>query len=353
MQKFTPMQYLKIDVASNFGHGLDREDWDVRIQWFQDHEDQFDDLIAKAESRASMKGSLLDQAKEPAMFYAGLKAWQKARKGEAINYPISLDATASGAQILAILIGCVKSAAHCNMVNTGHRQDLYTNAYRFMVERLNDSMKITRDDLKSAIMPAFYGSRARPKQIFGENLPIFEATMEEEMPGIWLLNKALLGLWDSEAYENSWILPDNYHVKVKVKAKIENWVQFMNKPYKIITEINAPTEEGRSLSANVTHSIDGMVVREMLRRCSYDPKQIENLLELLTSSKPAYKLKTLRQKDELVQTLWDRYLVSGFLSARLLDLLDENNIHMVDLEPIKELIMSLPEKPFQVLSVHD
>lgn len=149
MQKFTPLEYLKIDVASNFG--LDKEDWSTRIQWFDDNEHQFPQLLQLIASGQSTAGTLLDKAEQPALFYAGLEAYTQAKKGEPISYPISLDATASGAQILAILIGCEKSAQNCNVISTGHREDLYSNAYKAMLPIVQDTAKITRQQLKDAI----------------------------------------------------------------------------------------------------------------------------------------------------------------------------------------------------------
>ena len=254
-------------------------------------------------------------------------------------------------------MGCEKSAYHCNAVFTQDRQDLYTNAYDAMKSNMvsggKGAMEFDREDLKAAIMPSFYGSKKRPRDIFKDKLPIFERTMEEELPGVWELNKALLGSWQPDAFSHSWVLPDGFHCDIKVMdAWVDNF-DFRQKRYEVITKRNLPTEEGRSLSANVIHSIDGMVVREMSRRCSYDATHMTKLLELLTSDKPAYAARQARGKDMLVQDLWNRYIETGFLSARILELLDEQNIWMVDQDVIRALISTLPVKPFSILSVHD
>src|SRR5690606_41808367 len=44
---------------------------------------------------------------------------------------------------------------------------------------------------------------------------------------------------------------------------------------------------------------------------------------------------------------------SWILSARILDYLDYATIHLVNRTKIQELIDSLPEKPFPILSIHD
>lgn len=354
-QAFSPIEYLKIDVATN--HGLDKEDWDVRINWFDANETELLELAQMTDRREIETHPLLVSASEPGLFFAGLKAWEKARRGEAISYPVSLDATASGAQLLAVLVGCEKSARHCNVVDTGHRQDLYTNAYHGMLGRMGlqgSAAVISRDDVKAAVMPSFYGSKAMPKKVFGEDeqLSIFYQTMDEDFTGIWELNQGLLGLWQSSAFSHDWVLPDNFHVKTKTMDEREEYVQFLGRPVKVVTKVNQPTPEGRSLGANIIHSLDGMVVREMSRRCSYDVDKILNLMELLTSEihyRPIQK----RPQDQLVATLWAHYQETGFLSARILELLDEDNLLLVEREVIRQLILSLPETPFQVLSVHD
>ena len=209
-QAFTGKEYLKIDIANNFG--LDKEDWDVRIAWFDDNAHQLDDLLTQAE--------------EPALYYAGVCAWKKAMAGEISGYPISLDATSSGIQFLAVLTGDRKAASLCNVIDTGHRQDAYTGLYQSMLDRIGEGGKINRKDTKNAIMTAFYNSTAMPKRIFGEGalLDAFYETMKAEAPGAWELTETMLAIWDNEALINAWVMPDNFHVRVKVMGQVADYV---------------------------------------------------------------------------------------------------------------------------------
>lgn len=361
-QTFTPEQYLKIDIASNFG--LDKEDWDIRLDWFDQNLSGIESLLALAErneetsmqlpTRAIAKHPLMVQADKPVQFFAGVSAWGKVRRGLPIGYPISLDATASGAQLLAILVSCEQSARLCNVVDTGKREDLYTNIYQLMLSTLGTTGVIARSQVKEAVMTGLYGSVAVPRRVFGEGpvLGAFYETLETQATGIWELNQALLGLWNPTALSHDWVLPDNFHVHVKVMDDRTETVEFLGALYDVETKVNRPTTEGLSIGANVIHSIDGMVVREISRRCTYDPEQMLSLLALLRV--PAYyQPKRRRAKDDLVETLWDRYLETGFLSARILELLDEENMFLVNKDDIETLIHTMPEKPFPVMAVHD
>jgi hypothetical protein len=55
----------------------------------------------------------------------------------------------------------------------------------------------------------------------------------------------------------------------------------------------------------------------------------------------------------MTEILWGHYLESGNLSARILDYLDSDTLQMVDPAPIRELIDSLPAKPFNIITIHD
>lgn len=353
LQTFTPLQYLMIDIASNYG--LDKESWQDRLDWFETIKALIDPQKVEDLNTNPIFQALVKEAAEPALFYAGCQAYRAAIRGKSISYPISLDATASGAQLLSVLIGCEKSAKLCNVVDTGAREDLYTNVNDLMNARLDENRTVDRKDSKSAVMTALYGSKKEPRKVFGEGerLNVFYDVMENELSGIWALNEALLNLANPTADEYNWTLPDNFHVKTKVKATVDTPVEFLGEIYTTSRKIQAPIENDLSLGANSVHSVDGMVVREMLRRCKFDQDHVQKLLPLLKSG--VYPLKTSleREKDQLMITLWDHYLQSGFLSARILDVLDEENLWWIDSYVLVNLIESLPTKSFPVLAVHD
>ncbi len=339
-QSFTGREYLQIDIANNYGSGLDKTSWQNRLSWFRTHEDQLMELVASAE--------------EPALFYAGVKAWQDVLAGKPIGYMISLDATSSGLQLLAALTSDRRASELCNVVDTGDRQDAYTSVYQIMLDEIGDVAKIDRAAVKQSVMTSLYGSKAMPRQVFGEGrlLDVFYETMKRVAPAAWELNEAFLAMWDGDALENSWVLPDNFHVHVKVMSQVKETVHFLNQPFDIFYNVNAPVSEGRSLGANTIHSIDGMIVRELTRRCDYDPKriiQVKQMLEGISVGKEAYRA----EDDEMVRILWEHYKQSGYLSARILDHFNAENIRHVESEVIRTLVDSLPEKPFKLVAIHD
>lgn len=338
MDMFTAQEYLKIDIANSYG--LDKEDWDVRISWFNAHEHELDKLNKEAES--------------PALYYAGVQAYRDMKAGKPIGYPISLDATASGIQLLSTLIGCRTSAAACNVVThpSGSRQDVYTSNYQVMCQKIGDTARIERKDTKTALMTAMYNSVAEPRRVFGkgsELLRIFYETVKETLPGAWELNEAMLGTWRPNNLSHDWVLPDNFHVHVKVMNVRKTGINFMNRPEEVRYAVNEPMEQGLSNGANMTHSVDGMVVRELRGRCMYNPARIEAVIFALDHKGKNEK----RHEDHMVMKLWSLYEQSGYLSVRILNYLDSMNMGHVNADKIKELIHSLPMKPFKILTVHD
>lgn len=337
--KFTGMDYLKIDIANNFGK--DKEEWVDRLLWFQFNEDRLDSLVESADN--------------PAQFFAGVQAYKEVMNGESTGYPISLDAVCSGLQWLSILSGD-ESAARLSCVIGQKRNDAYTAIYQYMVEALGESAQIQRDDTKQAIMTSLYGSTLIPKEIFGDGelYDVFINTMETHTPAAWELNQALIDMWNPNASSYHWVLPDNFHVNMLVKDVVNHTVHFRNFAYKVPVKTNMPTDTGRSLCPNLIHSIDSLVVREITRRCMYDPIKIEYLKELL--SRGGVPHNRITKSGELLMKLLELARASGYMSSRVLDVIDKTNVFLLstdEKEQVWDIINTLPVKPFEVFTIHD
>ena len=346
-QTFTGAQYLKIDIANNFGkdgqgRALDKLTWNERIEWFDTHEHELGSLVAKAEN--------------PALFFAGVQAWKAYKAKEPSGYPISLDGCSSGLQILACLLGDRKAASLCNVVDTGKREDAYTLVYEWMLQRLGGQIQLDRGPVKQAIMTSLYGSKKVPEEVFGGTLGLLELFFEAMgtlAPGVWQLNTAFLGMWNPQALSYHWTMPDNFHVHTKVMGTVTEEVKYEGFLYDITHKENLPQKEGRSLGANITHSVDSYIVRELTRRCDHDKEQIMRVKVALCAAEGGTP--DMGDPDtQMVSTLWNHYLKTGLLSARIFDYLNEDSVSAItDRAAVWKLIYSLPAKPFKVMSIHD
>lgn len=339
MQQFNGAQYLKMDIASKFG--LDKENWDVRLDWFRENEHQLEELVA--------------QADESAGFLAGVMALRKAQSGKATGYTISLDATASGVQILAALSGCEKSARACNLIDTGNREDAYTIVYKAMNERLGAVGYAPRSNVKTAVMTSLYGSKAEPRKVFGDGskeLSAFYDTMPEELPGAWALNEDLIHLWQPDVYKHQFTLADGYDVVLKVMDSVKESVHIAGVEYEVVRHVNQPKQHEVSLAANIVHSIDGLVVREMQRRCQYDVELVKQVMGITSAG-----LSTSRKKDAELLRLLTLYRQSKFMSARIFQYLDELNAGHLKVDEKREINIlaqgMLNHASFPLLTIHD
>jgi len=379
MQTFTPRQYLHIDIAN--AYGKDKLTWDERLGWissYLDRDPSLTNLLSPSELR---------HAEDPAAAYAGVRAYQRMLNREPSGHTIKLDATASGLQLLACLTGDRSAAELCNVLDTGTRKDAYTIVHEgvtFLCNKHDIKLSnVERADSKQALMTALYGSTATPRRVYGEGqaLAAFYHVIEKYMPAAWHLNTTLVALWqalpstgsDPQNLTNHWTLPDNFHVRIKVMDndyETFRWNDpsgFTRDSY-VKIPVHRPVPMSRSLGANIVHSIDGLIVREISRRCSYDPELVSQLRSLLDNThKRTITLGASTVQgtpaEALLGALWDHYRATGYLSARILSCFSDGLTEPLwdmflllscgHVQPLQDLLDSLPEKPFPVLSIHD
>ena len=331
MQHLTGTQYLQCEIACKHDKAMEKEVWDTRLSHFASID--LDDP------------KTFKSASNPIGLRAAHVAYQKAINQEPIGYMISLDATSSGLQILSLLVSCPDSWNLC-----GGRNDTCESAYRVIYDAMGVSETLTQKEVKDTIMTAFYGSTAMPSNTFGENVDTFYNTVEALAPGAWNLNLGLQSLWDEVGDSiYSWILPDNFHACIETKDKEFVPFTFLDEHYKLPVKVDGRPEFHKGLGPNLVHSIDGLIVREMLRRCMFDRKVINRVCDAIATTNPG---KTGRSAP-MVKILWDRYLETGFLSARIFDYIHGDTIGLVDVNIIFDLLDTLPTKPFDVVTVHD
>jgi len=117
MQTFTGTEYLKIDIANHYG--LDKQSWGTRIEWVNDQRNLM--LMAS-------------KADNPIRYKKSVRALIDTYQGKPTGHLMGLDATASGIQIMACLIGCTTTAKAVNLVDTGKREDVYQYMANTMTE---------------------------------------------------------------------------------------------------------------------------------------------------------------------------------------------------------------------------
>ena len=251
-QVVTNLDNIKIAIA---GHaGQDKLTWNERIKWFN-KQLNFD----------------LTTFDEPILGSKAIQAYLDSKKGIPTGYTMSIDATASVLQIMAALSGCKVTARTCNLINTGKREDVY----QYIADKMNAILKakyaVTRKLVKKPVMTTFYNSRANPKETFNKHqLAAFYESLDGTLPGALDVMEAVNAYWDNSTDVHMWTLPDGHVARVPVTEMNNIRIEIDELNHRTFTyryNKQQPSENYRSLVANIVHSVDGYVAREMVRRC--------------------------------------------------------------------------------------
>lgn len=244
MQQFNPMQYIAIAIANQAG--LDKKSWEERINWVKINKNHLEDLVP-------------EDPKTKFLYIKAVKALRDAEKGIPTGYIMDLDCTNSGVQIMAALGKCYQSATTCNVVNTGNREDLY----QMILDKTNNQ-HIDRDRIKKAIIPMLYGSTASPKAVFGEDTPElqeFNKAVYQTVPVLSQMTVYAQNMWQDDALAHKYVMPDGHVVYLpNHETKAYNVDGLIIRRTELCT-----TEDSTPLLANIVHSVDGYVVRQMIR----------------------------------------------------------------------------------------
>lgn len=336
MKRFTGCEYLMIDAANSFG--LDKLTFEKRIEW--------------CKANLTNLEQLLPVAKNKSLFAKAVFAIRDTQAGIPTGHLVELDACSSGIQLMSAVMGCKIGALNTGLIDPNVMPDAYTTCTELMKANLGYSIDISRDDAKQALMTFYYGSEAKPKEIFGEGTAEYTAffkAAQETAPEAYDLRNILIGSWQPFALQHLWIMPDGFDVRIKVMQKKDVVVKVpeLNSSFTHIFNVNEGTEKGLSLSANCIHAVDAMVVREMNRRCNYDIDAVIRASDLLAHELSKRTPATITQACK-----------TKFISLNQIDNLTKESVkqlNIITLTRLYELVMKVlvESKPFELVTVHD
>ena len=240
---------LYIAIANHAGK--DKLSWEDRIEW------------SKSSLNSIIDGKI--RWDEPHLGRKAVKALLDTIDDEPTGYWMTLDATASGIQIMAALSGCQETASATNMVDPAVRRDLYQE----VTTAINSlcAVPTTRKIVKKVVMTFFYNSVKTPERMLTkEQLAAFYQVIQQLFPGAYKIMDIVNNLWNTNGSHHRWTLPDGHVAHVPVLGTVK-----YNTPYGNIYRTELVTSPNyRSLLPNVIHSIDGYIAREMIRRCDFE-----------------------------------------------------------------------------------
>lgn len=360
MQEFTPLEYIKIGLANHLG--FDKLNFDQRLVKAEEcisilSATDFNQEFTK-EFVSGVCSALRNQYKEvdePYHVLLAMRAHQRALKGLPTGYMVSLDMTSSGSQILAMLSGDYNTGKLCNLVGK-ERVDLYTA----ITKAMGMESKYPRSTVKKAIMTSLYNSKAKPKEVFGEDVGLYYKTLNHCMTRPCQIMKYFdhHKEYDSEGNVKThftWVMPDGFHCETWMETTNTYSVEVFGEDRLVEVTEEGYDEHYKAFLANYIHSFDSLIARELVMRTSFTAERIEYLKHLVESN--AKDLTTsegvVTHEDAMVWKLAQLYEKYGFLSSRVCYYLNVQNVGLIhNREALKKLVNSLKPR-FDVLTIHD
>ena len=354
MKHFSALDYLCIDIANNVGKQGDflgdKDTFENRIQWVKDNINNLPDYYDKAEDKYQ--------------YIKAVMALADVLAGKPTGHTVALDAICSGISIMSAITGCLKGCKATGLVATGYRPDAYTavtDTMNRMLRKQGIQVSVSRADAKQAVMTSGYGSTKKPKEIFGEDTPelrAFEDACMEVAPEAFKLMQVMIDAWNPNTLEHSWYMPDAFSVKIKVLEEKETKItikELDDASVTMITKENKPVKRGVSLVANAVHSIDAYILRSMVRRCSYDPVMIDEVLSVINDELAAPTFHT--SIPEKMEELLALYEAMNIPDTRILDYITPATVNAVPKKYLLQLkntiSMMLHYGSFDLLTIHD
>lgn len=253
----------------------------------------FDKLTYSERNAKVVNGECSDivKAKEPILATKTLQMFNKAKVGDKFSGTVSIDATNSGFQILALATGDAELAKMTNLTDNSQVYDFYAHAASKITTDPDMIAKI-RPYIKKALMGVAYNSQALPREmgreiasILGETPALFLASkkwkeaiqispiverLKDKLNGIICAfgnGRLRNGVADKSKYIIRWTMPDGFTVEMPLKKSVG--MSMLTDAFRgnfMINELGWDREQNfRGLVPNIIHSIDAYICRSVIR----------------------------------------------------------------------------------------
>ncbi len=272
------------------------------------------------------------------------------------GYMVHMDTRQSG--ILLLSLGMKDQTA---LACIGLLDNTPSDVYSALAEA---SGGLTRDEMKKAVVPYNYGGVAEARKILGPGrADLFFRVYRDMLPCPDCFRAACLEAWDPTARSYRWTLPDHLEV-VQVVENFDRsvsasvyWEDETGRRNSVKVCPNLPgclprgSEGTRGIGANLTHSLDAYILRELVRRCGRNQtyrRRFSTLVPVPDGS-DRVSFSSSRAAD-----IFSSYRATGMASLRILEFTEDGDcLPRKYHQALGEAVRALPDSEFDVVTVHD
>lgn len=267
---------------------------------------------------------------------------------------IALDSKSSCIQLASIMLRDNVALKKVFTVGNKNHKDCkpYVKIFKKFPQELEKEIK------KACVMQFTYGGNSYCVSHLGTDVHTFHALYKEHLPLVFTFRNACVAGWNDEALAYSWSLPDGFQVNMEcTKAiseipdycdtRIELEINGKRHHIKPFWSINTPLQKGelgtKGIGANLIHSIDAYIMRELVRRCH---GQFRTDIESVTIG----ELKC----SSNAKAIYDMWQQTKMVSLNILNELKKGDSIPEDYyNAIEDTLLTLPEHSFYIKPIHD
>lgn len=332
MANFNPNQWLAIEVANQYGI-----------------KGSFNEKLAWTKQRLETLNRYKSKAKEPIAFLKAVNALREGLLGNVVYSPVSLDASASGLQIMSAVSRDTDALKITNLLG-----ETVVDPYQVIATEMN----VDRKSAKTASMTYGYGSRKVPESLFGKKgMYLFERAMYNTFHGACILKDALIEGWNPKKASYGYALPDNHYVDIPVLNQETEELEYKDVFTTLKVYRKGRKDKSLEMAANVIHSLDSYVARTMIRRLNYSKSDMECYLDVLTTHAISLRMGVEVQPAKILYHWLKLYQATDMADTTILTHLSLDSMKELPLGLTEKLIVIvkriLSHKPMDIMVIHD